>query len=635
MAWYQSSTNRINCPPLPPTWQSEIITGRDNVNEVLVKSLIADVDKLNRPCFVILDGYKGANITGCLKDMQLMLKAAGLAVLPYNVNDVFHTKSKLDDILNYFEKLEDPSFGRVFPGVLEDLIDPEKVREVIALWEDLRRAQGARQVVICHGVGAGLQIWRHLFDRIVYLDITREEIIARADRNQLLPVGEDVASGFPWKRIYYTEYPVLNRHKKELLKHVDWYVDSCCEDDPKLIPAGIYHAIITELSGRPLAFKVFYMPGTFGGREFSKRFNVEGLPNTSWNYKLSVGDNHLIVDIGQNRAIEMPLYNIIWEQPLRVLGSYSNTTYPDHFPIAIYMQDGYFEPTENVDFKRTHMPHHLHPDTAYCRQQFGEPIGRYETYYIVRADKGARTMHGFLEHANIDEYIQQVKQSAVTKREFDWRRYIHEHPSETGELHQLPPGTVHGTGGRQVILEIDTNPSRESTEYSFYLYDYCRPTFNYEKNDFSGRPAKLQIEHSLAVLRRNRREAFMAQNCRPSPVCIRQGEDWREVSFPMYYNMPYQINRLEFSGQIEDDTADMFHCLALTLGSSVRVSSKKTPSNNFILEDCDVIVVPACFGPYICENLGEGSCEIIKTLLIVEPRDHIDKQQEERDWGEK
>jgi len=242
-------------------------------------------------------------------------------------------------------------------------------------------------------------------------------------------------------------------------------------------------------------------------------------------------------------------------------------------------------------------------------------------------------MHGFKDDADIDEYIEAVKSSAETKQEFEWRKYIYEHPSKTGELHQLPPGTVHGTGGRQIILEIDTNPSRESTEYSFYLYDYCRPNYNYQKNDFTGRPAKLQIEHSLAVMRRNRRQNFMATQCRPGPVCLRQGEDWREMSFPMYYNMPYQINRFEFQTKIEDDTRDMFHCLSLTFGSRTRVYSKRDPSNNFILEDCDTIVVPACFGEYVCENLGEGRCEIVKTLLITELRDHIDKAQEEKDWG--
>jgi hypothetical protein len=84
--------------------------------------------------------------------------------------------------------------------------------------------------------------------------------------------------------------------------------------------------------------------------------------------------------------------------------------------------------------------------------------------------------------------------------------------------------------------------------------------------------------------------------------------------------------------EIEDDTRDMFHCLALTLGQKARVYSKRDPSNEFILEDCDNIVLPACFGEYVCENLGTVQCEIIKTLLITERRDHIDKKQEEKDW---
>jgi hypothetical protein len=133
-------------------------------------------------------------------------------------------------------------------------------------------------------------------------------------------------------------------------------------------------------------------------------------------------------------------------------------------------------------------------------------------------------------------------------------------------------------------------------------------------------------------MRKNRQESFMDANCRPAPAAIRQGSDWREMSFPMYFTMPYQINRLEFQTTIEDDTREMFHCLALTLGEKVRVYSKRMPSNEFILEDCDNIVLPACFGEYVCENLGSGSCEIVKVFLITEPRDHIDKEKEEAHW---
>jgi hypothetical protein len=285
------------------------------------------------------------------------------------------------------------------------------------------------------------------------------------------------------------------------------------------------------------------------------------------------------------------------------------------------MQDGYFPPGDPAGFKRTHMPHHLHPDTAYARARFGEPLGRYETYYIVRADPGATTMHGFRDDADVEEYVREVLRSAETKEEFDWRRYVYEHPSATGELHQLPPGTVHGTGGRQMILEIDTNPSRESTEYSFYLYDYCRPNFNYETLDMTGPPAKLHLEHGLAVLKRNRKQAFMAQYLRPAPVAVREGEGWREVSFPMYPIMPYGVNRLEFRARIEDRTDDLFHCLTLTKGTEVRLSSRREPGNDVTLGFCDTVVVPAVYGDYVLENLGEEECEVVKAFLIPGPRE--------------
>lgn len=53
-----------------------------------------------------------------------------------------------------------------------------------------------------------------------------------------------------------------------------------------------------------------------------------------------------------------------------------------------------------------------------------------------------------------------------------------------------------------------------------------------------------------------------------------------------------------------------------------------------VLEDCDNVVLPAGFGEYVCENLCDEPCEIIKTFLITEARDHIDMAQEIRDMGD-
>jgi hypothetical protein len=642
MAWYTSPDNCINRPPLPDAWREQILNGRQPVCRAIASTLLADLASRKRPCFLALDGYKGTKLGPYLAGITEQLKAGGAEVVPFNVSSVFHPRAELDELARPHERPEDPAFGWLFEGDIEEMTAPPRVRETLEQWETLRAQKGKKTVVICHGTGAALGPWRHIFDRVAWVDVTREQLIIRSERNEVLPIGEDEPRGFPFKRAYYFEYPLLNRHRKRLLRAMDWYIDDSQENDPKLLPVEVYRALLAEMAGRPVSFKVFYMPGMFGGDEFPKRFNVTGLPNNSWDYEISVGDNHLLVDIGADprgsgegapRLLELPFYHLIYEQQLRLLGSYCTATYPDHFPIGIYMQDGWFPNPKEPDYHRTHMPHHLHPDTAYNKEHFNEPLGRYETYYIVRADPGACTMHGFKDDADIDEYEREIRRSAQAHTEFDWRKYVFEHPSKTGELHQIPPGTVHGTGGRQVILEIDTNPSRESTEYSFFLYDFCRPCWNYTTNDMTGKPLRLHVDHGLAIMRRNRRQKFMAEKIRPAPVCIRSGKGWREMSFPMYYNMPYQVNRFELDKRIEDDTADMFHCLSLTLGTRARVVSLNDPGNDFTLEDCDTIVLPASFGPYAIENQGKGRCEVIKTTLITGDRSHIDKAREEKDWG--
>lgn len=639
MPWYTAEDNAINLLRLDASETDLIRTDPSATCRQIADQLVADLERTERSVVLAIDGFKGARFGPALDLIEEALRARGIACRRINVNSLFRTRSELTSSLVEYERPDDPSFGRVFYGEMPDLMNAAAVADCIADLQDLKARAGTREVVLLHGPGATAGTLAGACDRVAYIDVTREQLIIRCEGNVVPPLGSDEPDGFPWKRIYYVEYPVLNRHKKKTLRILDWYIDDNGPVLGRCVPADIYHRMIAELARMPVSFKVFYMPGTFGGTEFGKRFGVKRLPNTSWDYEISVGDNHMLVDPGNGFILDVPFYNLIWEQPIEVLGVYSSRTYPDHFPIAIYMQDGNMgdgtlPPGERADYKRTHMPHHLHPDTAYCREHFGEPIGRYETYYIVRADEGACTMHGFQDDADIDEYIEKVREAARTKQEFDWRKYIYEHPSKTGELHQLPPGTVHGTGGRQIILEIDTNPSRESTEYSFYLHDYCRSNFNYAKNDFTGAPAKLQIDHSLAMMRRNRRQGFMSKFLRPAPVCIRSGEDWREMSFPMYYNMPYQVNRLEFTTTCEDKTDGLFHCLALTKGTRALVRSKRDPLRSVVLEDCDNVVLPAGFGEYVCENLCDEPCEIIKTFLITEARDHIDMAQEIRDMGD-
>ena len=239
MAWYTSLDNSINRLQLPSTWQKQIVDGSEGISNVIAKVLLDDLQRLNRPILFALDGYKGAKPQPFLDGLRRVLSLSGTEVVVFDVNAVFGSKEELDKIARPYEKPDDPDFGYVFSGNIEELTDSMKVKETSIAWEKLRGEKGRRTVLICHGIGAALPQWRYLFDRIAFLDVTREQIIIRSERNELLPVGEDTARGYPFKRIYYFEYPMLNRHKMQLLKDIDWYIDNCDEKNSKLVPCTL------------------------------------------------------------------------------------------------------------------------------------------------------------------------------------------------------------------------------------------------------------------------------------------------------------------------------------------------------------------------------------------------------------
>ena len=89
------------------------------------------------------------------------------------------------------------------------------------------------------------------------------------------------------------------------------------------------------------------------------------------------------------------------QRPLELVGEYVHKTFPELFPLQVWLDDGYFP--EPVPWERSSMPIHNHPSTQYVQRHFNEPLGRYETYYIVESYKGSSTWMGYKEDADLEE----------------------------------------------------------------------------------------------------------------------------------------------------------------------------------------------------------------------------------------
>ena len=74
-----------------------------------------------------------------------------------------------------------------------------------------------------------------------------------------------------------------------------------------------------------------------------------------------------------------------------------------------------------------------------------------------------------------------------------------------GDLFLIPPGTSHGHGGNQMVLEMDTCPSVAATEYSFFMYDFARSSWDDRTKTMTGKPADLAADLHIAQVQRRER----------------------------------------------------------------------------------------------------------------------------------
>ena len=467
--------------------------------------------------------------------------------------------------------------------------------------------------VFCYGIGSATKKLSSVYDKIYFYDMGRVSVMKQKFAQLLCEPGKTVPEkDFYWKKLMYFYYHILDKHRKEVLLKIDGYVDANEADNLKLIPRKAYEAITDELIKRPLKFRRFMQPGNWGGLHHSKYFNSPKLKNCAWDTTFYAPKNSCLVDIGIGCNLEIPFLNVQLKAPKKICGPYLAKKYPGLLPIIACIDDGYFP--KPVHHERSNMPIHLHPDGEYVKKTFNERLGRYETYYIVEAYENANTMLGFTQDADIEEFKKKVLEAEQKKKKFDWTKYIKTWPSKEGDLYLIPTGTVHGTGGHQMILEMDTCPSNVGTEYSFFIYDFLRKSWDDTKKAFSAKPINLQVKHSFAQMREYRRENWVRNNLLAKPNITRKGKGWAEDRYDTYGPMPFIIERLHFEKKVTDNTKGKFcHLLFLTKGDRVMIRSKRNPSRKIELEWIQFGFIPANFGEYECINTGKSkSCTVVK-----------------------
>jgi len=590
---------------LDKKWQHSLVIGNTKINRTIGQVAKRVFLEEGRPVLLAMDGTCGIDWKSRIPRLKGALEKQGFRVTLIDFSGSYKSSRTIERLVRP-AMTEEKTFGRIFSGKLEDFLDKDRIAHLQERFARYKKQPSrSPKVILCHGSGAACKPLRGLYDIIFYRDLTREEFTKRSSKGLVLPLGarkregtgKDQPAYLAGKRFHYVDFPVLDKEKKSLLKRIHYYIDDNLTGQPKLIGRSILDEMVSHLARGPFQLKAFHDEGVWGGQWLKK---IRKLPremvNCAWAYELMAYHMSVKLPAGDT-FVETPFPVMLDKQPEKIMGQRVNRRFKGIWPIRVNYDDCW---------KGGDMAIQIHPDAAYIKRTFREPLRQDESYYIMDATPDAYVHLGLKRGVDIGEFHERVQRAETDGIPFDHREFVNVFPARQGDLFLIPAGTVHASGKGCAVLELSSTTDR----YTFHFYDYLRP-------DLNGKLREIHAEHAFRMLRKypHRNTNWVKKNLIQEPRCIRKGKDWAEYVLGKRKDLVFEVRRFEFATAVEDDTRGVPHVLSLAEGDTVIIRPLAFPDREFRLPFSETAIVPACTGKYTIVNQGKNPSKVLKTLV--------------------
>lgn len=533
---------------------------------------------------LVVDCYPGVR----LDELEQRLLPSLNATRVLNVESARRDEQALHDLLAR-NLTDDRVFGVLSCHHLEEFFNADKLhqlrQQVDAVTEGL---------IVIYGPGAALA---HPGDVLVYADMPRWEIQQRMRHDGLGNWGadnqdEDILRRY--KRAFFIEWRVFDRHKTPLLKRADYLLDTTQKEAPTLVSGEALRAALQQTTTRPFRVAPFFDPGIWGGQWMKQQFDLDpAAPNYAWCFDCVPEENSLLLRFGQVR-IEIPSQNLVLLHPRTLLGEKVHARFGAEFPIRFDFLDTIGG--QNLSFQ-------VHPVTEYIQQQFGMHYTQDESYYILEAEPQAVVYLGTKTGTEPQAMLDDLKAAARGEKTFDDARFVNQIPARKHDHFLIPAGTVHCSGSGTMVLEISATPYI----FTFKLWDWGRLGLD-------GLPRPVHLEHGEQVIDWQRDTRWVADNLVNQVEPVAEGEGWREERTGMHEREFIETRRHWFTAPVTHHTQGGVNVLNLVEGDEAIVDSPSGAFAPFVVHYAETFIIPAAVGEYRISPSGKGTGQPLATI---------------------
>ena len=476
---------------------------------------------------------------------------------------------------------DDPVFGRLSSLAIADFFDPSALAAATAA---VAAADGR---VLVTGPGAALV---SAGDVLAYAELPRWEAQQRHRRGAAGNLGAgNAGTSAPalYKRAYFVDWRVADRHKQCLWPRLDYLLDTVVAGEPKLLAATSFFDALAATSRRPFRVVPFFDPAPWGGEWLRRVCGLDhAAPNYGWCFDCVPEENSLLLAFGRHR-VEVPAVDLVLKEPVALLGQAVVDRFGAEFPIRFDMLD---------TMGGGHLSLQVHPLTAYINAHFGVAYTQDESYYLLDAEPDASVYLGLREGIDRGAFASELRAAAESGGPFDAERHVNRFAARRHDHFLIPAGTVHCSGAGSLVLEISATPYI----FTFKLWDWGRPGLD-------GRPRPLHIDHGLANIQWARTTSWVERNLVNRTCRIASGDGWVEERTGLHEAEFIETRRHWFDRPVRHERTGGVEVLNLVEGDEAVVESPDAAFDPFVVHYAETFILPAAAGPYSVAPSGPAA----------------------------